>query len=436
MASTVVVVSPAPPKPLLIPKAATVCAGEQVTLSATNLTAAGPLPHENFNGTAPGWTLASTGLASTAWQYRAAPFTYTSSYVALSSYSLDGSPFTLANSDIGGNAFSTNTTLTSPAFSTTGYGSLQVSFQHYYLHDPSDQATVEVSTNGGTSWATVATYLTDQGTAAAPALATIDLSTYLNQPRVQLRWHYVANWAYFWALDNVVVTGAPATYTYAWSLVSGDGLLAVATTPTLAVMPTQSSVYRLTVSSAGLTCTASDTIGVRLTTPTWTGATGNGNWFDAANWAGCVPTRTTDALIPAGRNTPYPTIGGGVAEVHTLTQQGGLTLAAGELALHGDYLGTGPLTQTGGTVATRGPSAQSLRPITYQTLLIGGTGPKTIGAATITQALTLAGPMLTTGPSPLILAPRPPSAKPTSATCWAACKPPAPWARTPLILAA
>ncbi len=404
-ARTVVVVNPAPPQPALGPRAAAVCAGGQVTLAATNLAVAGTLPSENFNGAAPGWTLASTGLASTAWQYQAAPFTYTSSYVALNKYSLDGSPFVLANSDIGDTGSTTNTTLTSPAFSTTGYGALQVTFQQYYHHDASDQATVEVSTNGGTSWVAVAAYTTDQGTATAPALTTVDLGAYLNQPRVQLRWHYAASWTYFWALDNVVVTGTPAAYTYAWSLVSGDGLPAATTTPTLAVTPTQSSVYRLTVSSPGVACVASDTIGVRLATPTWTGATGNGNWFDAGNWAGCVPTRTTDALIPAGRSTPYPTISSGVAEVRTLTQQGGLTLAAGELALYGDYLGTGPLTQTGGTVATRGTGAQSLRPATYQTLLLSGTGPKAIGAATITQALTLAGPVLATGPSPLTLGP-------------------------------
>jgi hypothetical protein len=188
--------------------------------------------------------------------------------------------------------------------------------------------------------------------------------------------------------------------------VSGDGLPAVTTTPTLTVSPTQNSVYRLTVSGAGFSCTASDTVGVRLAALVWSGAAGNGNWFDAANWAsGCVPTRATNAVIPAGLATPYPTIGAGTAEVRTLAQQGGLMLAGGELALYGDYTGTGALAQTGGTVATRGPSVQRLRPTTYQTLLVAGTGPKLIGAATITQTLTLAGPVLATGPAPLTLAP-------------------------------
>jgi hypothetical protein len=199
---------------------------------------------------------------------------------------------------------------------------------------------------------------------------------------------------------------AAGPLTYAWSLVSGDGLPTALNTPTLTVSPTQNSVYRLTVSSAAFSCAASDTIGVRLAAPVWSGAAGNGNWFDAANWgSGCVPTRATNAVIPAGLATPYPVIDRGTAEVRTLTQQGGLLLAGGELALYGNYAGTGTLTQTGGTVATRGASAQALRPTTYQTLLVAGTGPKTIGAATIGQALTLAGPVLATGAATLTLGP-------------------------------
>ncbi len=198
---------------------------------------------------------------------------------------------------------------------------------------------------------------------------------------------------------------AGSSLTYTWTLVSGDGLPAATTGATLVVTPTQNSVYRLSLSGGGYDCSTSDTVGVRLGAPVWSGAAGNGNWFDAANWAsGCVPTRATNAVIPAGLATPYPTIGAGTAEVRTLTQQGGLTLTSGELALYGDYLGTGSLTQTGGTVATRGAATQNLRAAAYQSLIIAGTGAKTIGAATIGQRLALSGPVLTTGTATLTLA--------------------------------
>jgi hypothetical protein len=404
-ASTTVLVSPAPPKPQLARTATAVCPGTDVALSAT-IPATGVLPTENFNGTAPGWTIGNTGLAKTAWQYRPTPFNYSSAYVELSSYSLNGSRFALANSDIGGANSATNTTLVSPVFSTVGYSTLQVAFQQYYRNDPGDLATVEISTDGGTTWAPVATYVDGQGTSTQAATSTINLDAYVSQPSVQLRWHYLATWAYFWAIDNVAVTGTPAPFTYAWSLVSGNGLPTATTGPTLTVSPTQSSIYRVTVSSPSFACTTSDTIGVRLAAPVWSGVAGNGNWFDATNWlSGCVPTRATDAIIPGGLSTPYPTLTGGTAEVRTLTQQGSLALAAGELALYGDYAGTGVLTQTGGTVATRGAVSQTLRPSSYQTLLIGGTGTKTIGAATIGTTLTLAGPVLSTDTATLTLAP-------------------------------
>ena len=403
-ASTTVVVRPVPPRPQLASPAAA-CPGTPVTLSAT-IAPVGNLPNENFNGATPGWTIGSTGPASTAWQYRMPPFSYSSAYVELSLYSLNGSRFALANSDIGGPNSVTNTMLTSPTFSTVGYSTLQVAFQQYYRHDPSDLAVVEISTNSGATWAPIATYTEGQGTSLQPAVSTINLDAYVSQPSVQLRWHYMASWGYFWAIDNVAVTGTPTAFTYAWSLVSGDGLPATTTGPTLVVSPTQNSIYRVTVSSTGFACTTSDTIGVRLAAPVWSGAAGNGSWFDAANWrGGCIPTRATNAVIPAGLSTPYPTLAGGTAEVRTLTQQGSLTLTAGELALYGDYAGPGALAQTGGTVATRGAVAQTLRPGSYQTLLVAGTGPKTIGAATISTSLTLAGPVLRTGTATLTLAP-------------------------------
>ncbi|QKG57178.1 T9SS type A sorting domain-containing protein [Hymenobacter sp. BRD128] len=203
----------------------------------------------------------------------------------------------------------------------------------------------------------------------------------------------------------LTATNLPAGGIYTWSLVSGDGLPAGTSGTTISVTPTQSSTYRLTVALPGGGCTSAATVSVQVLQPVWSGAAGNGNWFDAANWSGCVPSRATDALIPAGLATPYPVITSGTAEVRTLTQLGPLALGGGELDLYGDHLGTGTFTHSGGTLATRGAGAQRLRPGEYQTLLIGGTGTKTIGAASIAQALTLGGAVLSTGSATLTLAP-------------------------------
>lgn len=402
-ASTTVAVTPSLPTPVLATTAPTVCTGSPAALSATNLTPSALVLAENFNGAATGWTLANAGLDSTAWQYHTA-YSYSSAYFTLSNYSLDGSQFVLANSDAGGPGSVTNTTLTSPAFSTVGYRALRLSFLQGLFYAAGDVAAVEASTDG-TTWAAVSTYTATQGTATVPATATINLSAYVNQPSVQLRWRYATSWSNYWAVDNVQVTGTPLPIAYAWTLVSGDGLPAVTNTPTLVVNPTQNSVYRLTAGYNGLSCPATATVSIAVIEPVWTGAAGTGNWFDAGNWLGCVPTRTTNATIPAGLATPYPTIAGGTAEVRNLVQPGSLTLTGGELDLYGDHTGPGPLALSGGTVATRGPIAQLLRTATYPTLLVGGTGLKTIGTATVTTALTLAGGVLTTGSATLTLAP-------------------------------
>ncbi|MFD1872073.1 M43 family zinc metalloprotease [Hymenobacter bucti] len=401
-ASTTVTLSPAPPIPALATTATSLCPGTVATLSATNLVAS-TLPNENFNGTAPGWTIANAGEASAAWQYRTA-YSYSSTYFTLSNYSLDGTRFALANSDAGGQGSITNTTLTSPAFSTQGYADLQLTFLQRFIYLTGDVAVVEASTDG-TTWTAVASYAADQGTATRPATSTVNLSAFLNKPRVQVRWRYNTSWSYFWAIDNVQFSGSQPTPLYAWSVVSGDGLPATTTTPTVTVAPTQTSVYRLTVSYPGVACTSSATISVIVSLPTWNGTAGNGNWFDAGNWTGCVPTRSLDTTIPAGLTTPYPTISSGTAEVRSLTQQGLLTMTGGELALYGDYAGTGPLAASGGTIATRSTGPQSLRAAPYATLLVGGTGTKTIGAATINTALNLAGALLNTGAATVTLAP-------------------------------
>jgi hypothetical protein len=256
-ALTTVTINPAPPVPSLAPSASIVCPGSSATLTASGVTAS-PLPSENFNGAATGWTLANSGATTTGWQYRTAPFTYS----PLSNYSIDGTNFVLANSDIGGSGSITNTTLTSPVFSTNGYSTLQVMFQHYLRYISGDVATVEVTTDGGTTWTAAVAYGATQGSVTTPATATVNLNAFLNKPAVQVRWRYTTSWAWYWALDNVNFSGTVATPAYTWSLVSGDGLPTATNATTLAVTPTQNSVYRLTVAYPGLTCTSTATVNV------------------------------------------------------------------------------------------------------------------------------------------------------------------------------
>ncbi|RYY17908.1 MAG: hypothetical protein EOO36_09065, partial [Cytophagaceae bacterium] len=307
-ASTTVTVNPAPPVPVLAPSVSTVCPGSSATLTASGISAMA-LPRENFNGAATGWTLTNNGATTTGWQLRSTPYTYS----PLTNYSIDGTPFLLANSDIGGSGSVTNTTVTSPVFSTTGYSALQLTFQHYLRYISSDVATVEVTTNGGATWTAAATYSATQGTVAAPATATVNLDAYVNQATVQVRWRYTTSYAWYWALDNVSFSGTVATPIYAWSLVSGDGLPATTNTAAISVAPTQNSVYRLTLAYAGLACTSTSTVNVNayqvpvLAASASTACPGSPATLSATNLASVSPAPTYAWTLVSGDGLPATT---------------------------------------------------------------------------------------------------------------------------------
>jgi hypothetical protein len=102
--------------------------------------------------------------------------------------------------------------------------------------------------------------------------------------------------------------------------------------------------------------------GTPLTGPlSWTGAGGDGNWNNAANWAGgVVPGSTDDVLIPAGM--PFDPALSGSISLHNLTVNSGATLTSadytidlsGNLDAQGTIQGCCQLNLTGPTVTARG----------------------------------------------------------------------------------
>jgi len=127
---------------------------------------------------------------------------------------------------------------------------------------------------------------------------------------------------------------------------------------------------------------------------TWLGSA-DIKWEDAANWCGGVPTSTTNVLIPTG-TTYSPTISTTTGTAYSaaldilngaiLTINGGITTMSGPFSI----LGTVAYTATGD---------QPILPADHGSLIIGGSGNKTLSANTgISNALTLGGTaMLVTG---------------------------------------
>lgn len=204
-----------------------VCVNSSATLGSSASVGATTLLSENFNGASNSWTTInnSTGgssSSSAAWTLRPDGYFYngTSSFTF---HSNDNSQFYLTNADAAGSGVTVQTILQSPAFSTTGYSSCTLKFYHHYNYFTSgESAKVEISTNGST-WTNLQTYTSDQGTESSFVLATIDLTSYINNATVYIRFKYDAAWDWFWAIDNVTITGTPVAATYAWTASPSTG---------------------------------------------------------------------------------------------------------------------------------------------------------------------------------------------------------------------
>ena len=216
----VVVVTPAP-EVTASADVSCVCPGGTVNLFSSSDIIGTPLPGtllaEDFNGSASGWTTTNTSTggdqSDAKWTLRPEGYTYDAGYWFLfwwisQNYTFssnDDSQFFLTNShdQEGG---TTATTLESPAFSTVGYNSLELDFYHYYNDNGTDNANIEVSTDGA-NWTRIQRYDSDRGSSTNFRHETIDLTAYIGQPTLYIRFRYYATEDYFWAIDNVKVTG-------------------------------------------------------------------------------------------------------------------------------------------------------------------------------------------------------------------------------------
>lgn len=188
------------------------CVGEIKTLTASAESSPTILT-QNFEGSLDGWilenlstTTGSGNPALTAWTILPSPTTISSESIS----SNDASQFISSNADAGGSGISINTRLQSPAFSTIGYVSANLSFYHYYRSLTATAAPfVEYSLNG-TDWITLKSYTAAQGTFSAFVQDNIALpAAALNQPEVYVRFRFQGGWIWSWSIDNISITGVP-----------------------------------------------------------------------------------------------------------------------------------------------------------------------------------------------------------------------------------
>jgi PKD repeat protein len=229
--------------------------------------------------------------------------------------------FAILDSDFYGSGNSQNADLVSPAFNFTDYISVILTFQHYFLSYTGSSGTLSFSTNGGSTWTTLQSWTS---TTANPSTYNQDLTAQLaGQANVKLKWNYTGTYGYYWAVDDISITGTG---------------------------PNQ-----------------------------WTGAT-SADWGVSSNWSyGTVPAGTSPVTIPSSAAN-WPIYSGNLTIGSTC---GNLTLktgahmeitgnleispgssltftGSGELSIGGDWANSGSFVPGQGTVIFTGSNPSSV----------------------------------------------------------------------------
>lgn len=167
---------------------------------------------ENFNtGIPASWTIIDGGETTHSWYGE----------TSYSGSTLDGTPFAFVDSDDAGYVDMDETLLT-PAMNTYGFTDLTLEFDQYYRYyssGGSEKADVDIW--DGSAWINILSMTsTNMGNWGSPDHQVIDILEYAN-PEMKIRFHYYdANYDWFWALDNVEISGTPGP-TGSWLTLNG-----------------------------------------------------------------------------------------------------------------------------------------------------------------------------------------------------------------------
>jgi len=209
--------------PAVSPVSATICDGTTLTVSVSGTPASPNILSQNFNSGLGAWVVDTTGsiniLPGAEWKACADSYLNEQGWYR----SPDHSTFIMANADTSGSLSTLVTKLTSPSFSLADYSSATLSFQHAYDYWPAGDVYVnlEISTDGGATWNTINNYRgANIGTKMGFVSQSVSLNAYLGNPNVKIRFYYHSAFGYYWALDNIVITGTPGYVVPVWSPVT------------------------------------------------------------------------------------------------------------------------------------------------------------------------------------------------------------------------
>lgn len=398
--------------PVLTPTVSTICNNTSVALTATGTPASSTILNQNFNSGLGTWTVDTIGsiniLPGAEWKACADSYLNEQGWYR----SPDSSTFVMANADTSGSSSTLSTRLISPVFSLAEYSAATLSFQHAYDYWPAGDVNVnvDVSTNGGTTWTPLNNFVgATIGSKMSFVTQTFSLNSFLGSSNVKLRFYYKSTFGYYWAIDNVVITGVPAVVTPTWSPVTNLFTNSTLTTPytagtpanTVYVYPTTVStptafVYTATATFGACSASATSTVTVNPepgatsgglnvcvgTSTTLTNASSGGTWVSANPSIATVGSSTGVVTgVAVGTASISYVAGSSCATVVVVTVNTTPAAITGNLNACLGYTTTLASATTGGTWTS---SNTTTAPVAYTTGVVSGA---VLGTAVITYSL-------------------------------------------------
>ncbi len=114
--------------------------------------------------------------------------------------------YAFLNSNAYGTGNTQNSDLITPLINCTGFTNISIAFNHYFRSLSTSTGTLSYSIDGGATWVQVQQWNT---TTANPATFNLVIPALTGQSKVRFKWNYTGTYAWYWSVDNIVVSGTP-----------------------------------------------------------------------------------------------------------------------------------------------------------------------------------------------------------------------------------
>jgi hypothetical protein len=153
-----------------------------------------------------------------------------------------------------------------PGMNTTGYTTLTLDFWDYYRDKGgglanNDYAYIDVSTDNFASVTTIKLFDETHGLPNKFAHETVNLSAFIDRTNVRIRFRFEPTNDYYWAIDNVKVTGTSPIQGFAWSSSPAGYTNTLNVSPT-GVTQTGTTTYIATYTDLNSNCAGSNSVTV------------------------------------------------------------------------------------------------------------------------------------------------------------------------------